>query len=386
MLLLKPVWIYAVVSFWVSCARSHFSALRNIWDSSYFSCIVVVMSTIFVPLETWIVLRNFEWDTIFRVSNQPETVSVVLAAANLAHVLSAVVGYIISVHILQSHGISALIRSSIGCFTLFFCSIGVFQETLLYAGSSEEYHKGISLTLSDFISSGTFHDSYLIFSLVFGPPFIGLAVVWNSGYTPQDRGNFLTALYVESGKQVLGTVDEMSNPSSLEELRQRRLAFNEKRLETAADLVEELDTLALPKSNNKNSSCKNNICQSVQRISPAPSVSSGPRKPHGKGSKTMSSLLQMYCSVPKCDITGEQLAEFISIQFKIKIFIPVIKANEGGRLYCFLNCKNEKDYEKLLKVLAYDEDVTLPDNSPDSTGDIPGTLWVKPPLHEHEEV
>lgn len=199
------MWIYAVVSFWVSCARSHFSALRNIWDSSYFSCIVVVMSTIFVPLETWIVLRNFEWDTIFRVSNQPETVSVVLAAANLAHVLSAVVGYIISVHILQSHGVSALIRSSIGCFTLFFCSIGVFQETLLYAGSSEEYHKGISLTLSDFISSGTFHDSYLIFSLVFGPPFIGLAVVWNSGYTPQDRGNFLTALYVESGKQVLVT-------------------------------------------------------------------------------------------------------------------------------------------------------------------------------------
>lgn len=177
-------------------------------------------------------------------------------------------------------------------------------------------------------------------------------------------------------------VNEMSNPSSLEELRQRRLAFNEKRLETAADVAEELDTLALPKSNNKNYP----ICQSVQRISPAPSVSSGPRKPHGKGSKTVSSLLQMYCSVPKCDITGEQLAEFISIQFGIKIFIPVIKANTGGNLYCFLNCKNEKDYEKLLKVLAYDEDVTLPDNSPDSTGDISGTLWVKPPLHEHEEV
>ena len=205
MLLLKPVWIYAVVSFWVSCARGHFSTLRNIWDSSYFSCIVVVMSSIFVPLETWIVLRNFEWDTMFGVSNHPHSVSVVLAAANLAHVLSAVVGCVFSVHILQSYGISALIRMSIGSFTLFFCSIGVFQDTLLYAGSSEEYHKGVPSTLFDFISSGTFHDSYLIFSLVFGPPFVGLSIVWNSGYTPQDRHNFISSLYTESWKQILFT-------------------------------------------------------------------------------------------------------------------------------------------------------------------------------------
>ena len=87
MLVLKPIWIYASVSFLVGCGRSHVTSLHNIWASSLFSAIIVMISTIFVPLETWIVLRNFEWDTLFRVAKTPEMVSLVLSAANLCHVL-----------------------------------------------------------------------------------------------------------------------------------------------------------------------------------------------------------------------------------------------------------------------------------------------------------
>ena len=188
---------------WVACGRAHFSSHPNIWNPPYLSVILLVISSVFVPLETWIVLRNFEWETMFRLPPTPANISHVVTLANLSHVISTVVGYRISMCLLKRYGVKPLIRSSLSCFTLFFVAVGLFQDTLLYAGSRLEYHRGVSSTLSDFLRSSTFTDSYIIFTVVFGTPFLCLAVVWNSGYTSLEHRGFLNSLYVESKKQVV---------------------------------------------------------------------------------------------------------------------------------------------------------------------------------------
>ena len=175
------------------------------------------------------------------------------------------------------------------------------------------------------------------------------------------------------------------------EVRRKRLeALTGCRLETAEDVAAKLDTLVPASSQSKNSVISRPTT-AIVRESPKIGGFSAPKgKPQGKGSSTVSTLLELYCSIPQCEITGEQLAMFLSIQFGIKVNIPVIRTNPNGKLYCFLHCKNEKDHDKLLKELDYDNDVTLPDNTPASYGDIPGTrdvpgtIWVKPPIEESE--
>ena len=81
----------------------------------------------------------------------------------------------------------------------------------------------------------------------------------------------------------------------------------------------------------------------------------------------------LYCSIPPCEITGEQLSVFLFIQFGIEVEIPIIRTNQNGNLYCFLRCKNKKAYEKLVKELDYKNNVTLPDNTLVGYDDIPGT-------------
>ena len=180
------------------------------------------------------------------------------------------------------------------------------------------------------------------------------------------------------------------------EVRRKRLealSLTGRRLETAEDVAAQLDTLVPTSSQSKIGVLPPVYRSTTATVRETPTIGgfSAPKgKPQGKGSSTVSTLLQLYCSIPPCEITGEQLAVFLSIQFGVKVQIPVIRTNQKGNLYCFLYCEKEKDHEKLLKELNYENDVTLPDNTPGSYGDIPGTrdvpgtIWVKPPIEESE--
>lgn len=51
---------------------------------------------------------------------------------------------------------------------------GMFWDTLMYAGTYQEYHDGVPKTFVDFFYTDRFQDAYIIFFCIFGPPFYAL--------------------------------------------------------------------------------------------------------------------------------------------------------------------------------------------------------------------
>ena len=153
------------------------------------------MAVVFVPIESWIIQRNFDWETMFQVSYSSDLVPHVISFTILSQVLTTIVAYKIGLYILDVHGLKTLAKSSILSLSVFFTSIGLFHDTLLYAGSLEEYHSGVSKSFFEFFSTKRFEEAYVTFSLVFGPPMFYISISWNSGYTKQEKLSFIWCLF-----------------------------------------------------------------------------------------------------------------------------------------------------------------------------------------------
>ena len=156
------------------------------------------MTIAFVPIESWVIQRHLEWETMFLLPDITDSLaSSIVSTAMFSQIVSILVGYKVGLHLLKSHGIQSLIRASIVTLSIFFTAIGLFYDTLLYPGTSEEYHRGDTATLAQFLISQRCRDAYITFSLVFGPPFFCLSLYWNSGYKKKEKFTFVLSLYKE---------------------------------------------------------------------------------------------------------------------------------------------------------------------------------------------
>ena len=173
----------------------------------------------------------------------------------------------------------------------------------------------------------------------------------------------------------------MSKDSDISVLRAKRLRALESNAELAWIHLE-LDTFSSYSSAPKNNappSLDQNLFRSDGNIhSLAP-----PRgRPGGKGSSTVLEGEDLYCRLPSEKISGDQLYQFLRIQFGVEIEPPKIKVNNAGNSFCFIKC-TEKDRETLLQELSVDKDVTVPDGE---GGDLKGTLVVKENIENHNRI
>ena len=193
--------MYASVSFCVSCGRRQLLLVEHVWGNIYFSSILILIATVFAPVESWVLYRNTAWETSFVLENISD--SSVMALTSLVHIGSALLAYGASMYLLRSHGQGAVIKSAIWTFNLFFLLQGLFYDTLLYSGTYEEFHAAVIKSYWSFFTSSQFFDAYLVFFLFFGPPFYGLAIHLNNGCTESEHAEFIMKLKKEAVKDGL---------------------------------------------------------------------------------------------------------------------------------------------------------------------------------------
>ena len=124
-------------------------------------------------------------------------VPVVVSLACLSHVVTAVAAYYTGVSLLQAGRLDLVIKIAMCSFTVFFGCIGVFWDTLLYAGTYAQYHSGIRMSITDFLFTARFLDAYCFFSLTFGSAFFFLALSFNKGGSRDETCSFINTLYRE---------------------------------------------------------------------------------------------------------------------------------------------------------------------------------------------
>ena len=195
MLLLEPFWVYSSVALCVACGRKDLLKVEDIWGNRFFSGIMVMIAGVFVPVENWVLHRHAAWETTFIVRNLQD--STLIALASLLHILMALTGYWLSMHLLRKYGVDAVIKSTMWAFSVFFTSQGLFYDSLMYSGTYDEYHAGVEKTFVSFFYTDRFFDAYIIFFLLYGPVFYYLAISWNSGYSTEERNAFVWKLVNE---------------------------------------------------------------------------------------------------------------------------------------------------------------------------------------------
>ena len=183
----------------------------------------------------------------------------------------------------------------------------------------------------------------------------------------------------------------MSSSSTLsrEELCKIRLAALEETrtnhaiesAETAEEVSAQLDTLCPPANNFKgiNVSTGPNLGPMFKSSGNIHSLAQGsPSGIPGAGSKVIVTHYDLYCRIPSPEISGEQLYEFIRIQFGVEVDKNIKpKVNQYGNSYCFLRCKNEDDLEYLLNNM---DDITMPNGE---GGDFDEPVRVRIPVREN---
>ena len=194
MIFIKPFWIFGTVTFWMACGRQYLQSSKK-QQGKIFISILLVMSVLFVPIESWVIQRNFEWEVMFQIPKSSNLVTHVTSLAILSQMISTVAGYKIGMYILESNGIKSLVKSSIASLSVFFVAIGLFYDTLFYAGSPEEYHRGVTKSFTEFFFTERFKEAYLIFGMVFAPPMYYLSISWNSGHSKVEKLLFIQNLY-----------------------------------------------------------------------------------------------------------------------------------------------------------------------------------------------
>ena len=188
MLLLEPFWVYSSVAMCVACGRKELLKVTDIWGNRYFSSILIMIAGVFVPVENWVLHRHPDWETTFLVKTVSD--STLIALASLLHILIALSGYWLSMHLLRNYGEDAVIKSTMWAFSIFFCVQGLFHDSFMYSGTYEEYHDGVEKSFLSFFATDRFFDAYIVFFLLYGPPFYYLIVSWNAGYPREERNNF----------------------------------------------------------------------------------------------------------------------------------------------------------------------------------------------------
>jgi hypothetical protein len=154
-----------------------------------------MMAGVFVPVENWILHRHTDWETTFLMKESSD--STMIAMATLLHIVVTLVGYRLSMYILLQFGADALIRTTMLAFTLFFSTQGMFYESLMYPGTYDEFHGGVTRSFWSFFVSQTFVDSYIVFFVFFGPAFYYLCITWNNGCTSEELRCFVRQLAEE---------------------------------------------------------------------------------------------------------------------------------------------------------------------------------------------
>ena len=198
MLVLEPFWVYASVSFCVTCGRRQLSRVESVWGNVYFSYILILITAVFAPVENWVLHRNTDWESSFLLEKISD--SSVIALASLIHILSALLSYSASMYLLRRHGQDAVLKSAIWSFSIFFLFQGLFYDSLMYSGTYDEFHAGIPKSYWSFFYSSRFFDAYIVFFLFYGPPFYGLAIFLNNGCTKAEHEDFLKKLKLEAVK------------------------------------------------------------------------------------------------------------------------------------------------------------------------------------------
>ena len=196
MLFLEPLWVYASVAFLVACARHHLLNVDKIWGNTYLTSILLMVCGVFTPIENWVLHRHTAWETTFTVRDVASNSA--LALAPLLHVVTALIGYRVSVYQLAHHGVTSVIKCSMWAFSIFFVIQGMFHDTLMYSGSYDEFHAGEEKDFLSFFFTEQFRDGYIMFFLMFGPVFYYLCISWSSGTTKEDKCSFIKNLAREA--------------------------------------------------------------------------------------------------------------------------------------------------------------------------------------------
>ena len=196
MLKLEPFWVYASVAFLVLCGRRQLVQVSHVWGNHYCSSFLVLIAAVFAPVENWIMLKHTDWETTFILRSAHDTP--VIALASCLHVTLAIFAYGVSMFILNAYGEGAVMKSAMWAFSIFFSAQGMFYDCLMYSGTFDEYHAGVIKSFWSFFLTDRFCDAYIIFSLLYGPPFFAMSIYLNSGCKAAEKRRFIEELTREA--------------------------------------------------------------------------------------------------------------------------------------------------------------------------------------------
>ena len=201
MLITEPLWVFGSVGFCIACGRKQLSGVKNLWTNRYFLVMVAKILFFFIPFESWILFSHTEWETTFFLDKGSNLLPIVATLAVFMHVTVALLTYWLNMQLLRKYGPLIVVKLSILGFGLFFSTQGMFYDTLMYSGTYDEFHSGVTKSFLSFFLTERFRDAYILFFVCFGPVFFAVALSFNEVCSHDEKKQFVQILWREVAVQ-----------------------------------------------------------------------------------------------------------------------------------------------------------------------------------------
>lgn len=186
-------WSYGLASGLALAARGSLRKMTDPWSNKYFTCTVLWTALVFAPSGMYLLWAFPYWETMFLARSYEDIPAWLVSVFAATNISQAVLGHYVTWRLLRSGRDRAAWMQPVWShgamlFILFFGWDGSGFTRFSYAGTGEDWAKGVAYPWTAFFESRVFY-ALLGMAVVFIPSYFGLVVKWlrESPANPRSR-------------------------------------------------------------------------------------------------------------------------------------------------------------------------------------------------------